>query len=201
MIQSVTLLRRFCSFGLPVQVVNCAMSSEPEVVVNVEAEALKEQGNVEFKNGNFAAAEKLYTAALELDPSNSKYLVNRSLCYASMLQWDKSYNDAKDALSVAPKFQKAHFRAVKALFELKRFKEARLAILAGLKECGESKEMKSLEDELLTRTGIPLRPKSTDFEIVGELGDGNFSKVYKAMHKSTERVFAVKVLVLFVIYP
>lgn len=111
-----------------------------------------------------------------------------------MGKWNESYDDAKRAVELEAKSQKAHFRLVKALFELGRFKEARLSILTGLKECGESKEMKQLEEELMVRTGIPLRPKSTDFEIIGELGDGNFSKVYKAKHKATERVFAIKTI-------
>jgi len=162
-------------------------------IVNVEAEDLKEQGNSSFRSGDFVTALELYTQAIDLDPSNSKYLINRSLCFASMSDWGKSGEDARASIKLAPKATKAHFRLVKSLFELGRFKDARLAILNGLKECGEGKEMKLLEEELLTRTGIPLRPKSTDFEIVGELGDGNFSKVYKALHKSTNKVFAIKV--------
>ena len=172
------------------------MSVEPEVV-NLEAEAIKEQGNAAFREGKFTEAIPLYTKAIELDPNNFKYLVNRSLCFASLSQWTESFEDANNALKLNVKFQKAHFRLIKALFELGRIKEARLALLAGLKECGESKEMKSLEEELLTRTGIPLRPKSTDFEIIGELGDGNFSKVYKATHKPTNRTFAIKVVLFF----
>jgi tetratricopeptide (TPR) repeat protein len=170
------------------------MSADP-AVVNIEAEAIKEKGNVAFKAGDLQLAEELYSQAMELDNSNAKYLVNRALCYASLQQWDKSYEDAKRALALDVKSQKAHFRLIKALFELSRFKEARLAILAALKECGETKDNKALEEDLLVRTGIPLRPKSTDFEIVGELGDGNFSKVYKAQHKATDRIFAIKVII------
>ena len=168
------------------------MSIEPEIV-NIEAEEIKEQGNAAYRCGDYNTAVEMYTKAVDLDSSNSKYLVNRSLCYFSMNNWSSSYEDALKAVSLSPKNQKAHFRLVKALFELSRYKEARLAILSALKECGECKEQKALEEELLTRTGIPLRPKSTDFEIIGELGDGNFSKVYKAKHKPTDRVFAIKV--------
>lgn len=167
--------------------------NDTPAVVNIDAEALKEQGNVAFRKGDFDVALPLYSLAIDMDPQNAKYLVNRSLCYASLGQWNESLDDAKKAVTLEAKFQKAHYRVVKALFELRRFKEARLAILSGLKECGESKEMKQLEEELMTRTGIPLRPKSTDFEIIGELGDGNFSKVFKAQHKPTGKVYAIKV--------
>lgn len=165
---------------------------EPEIV-NLEAEAIKEEGNAAFRGSDFEKALGMYSRAVEMDPSSAKYLINRSLCYASMGNWDMSYTDANRAVTLSPKAQKAHFRLIKAQFELGKYKEARIALLNAIKECGESKELKSLEEELMTRTGIPLRPKSTDFEIVGELGDGNFSKVYKAKHKSTDRVFAIKV--------
>lgn len=169
------------------------MSTETIDVVNLEAESLKEQGNAAFRSADYSTALSFYSQAIDLDPSNPKYLVNRSLCYASMSEWAKSGEDARASIKLSPKNTKAHFRLVKSLFELNQFKNARLGILNALKECGEGKEMKALEEELLTRTGIPLRPKSTDFEIVGELGDGNFSKVYKAVHKSTNKVFAIKV--------
>jgi tetratricopeptide (TPR) repeat protein len=179
-----------------------SMSSLPVVtepiVVNLEAEDIKEKGNTAFRAGDFELALQYFTAAIELDSSNPKYLVNRSLCYASLYRWEKSGEDARIAVKLDPKNHKAHFRLIKALYALERFKDARLGLLNAFKDCGESKEMKQLEDELLSLTGIPLRPKPTDFEIVGELGDGNFSKVYKALHKSTNRVFAIKVCTQFV---
>jgi tetratricopeptide (TPR) repeat protein len=182
-----------CDLVILEPVVTVLTMSDSAAVDSVEAEALKEQGNVAYRNGDFQSALQLYSQAIDVDPQSSKYLVNRSLCHASLCNWSESLADAKKALTLEAKSQKAHYRAVKALFVLGRFKEARLAILNGLKECGESKEMRQLEDELMTRTGIPLRPKSTDFEIIGELGDGNFSKVYKAQHRATQKVYAIKV--------
>lgn len=158
-----------------------------------EAEEFKEKGNAAFRSGDFETALNLFNKAIELDNSNSKYYVNRSLCFASLLNWSNSAKDAKQAIYLSPKSVKAHYRMVKALFELKRWKDARLALLHMLKECGEVKEAKGLEDELFKYTNIPLRPKSTDFEILSELGDGNFSKVYKAEYRPTGEVFAVKV--------
>jgi tetratricopeptide (TPR) repeat protein len=182
-----------CDLVILERVVTVLTMSDSAAVDSVEAETLKEQGNVAYRNGDFQSALQLYSQAIDVDPQSSKYLVNRSLCHASLCNWSESLADAKKAITLEANSQKSHFRAVKALFELGRFKEARLAILNGLKECGESKEMRQLEDELMTRTGIPLRPKSTDFEIIGELGDGNFSKVYKAQHRTTQKVYAIKV--------
>ena len=40
---------------------------------------------------------------------------------------------------------------------------------------------------------MALRPSPKDFEIIEELGDGNFSKVMKAKYKKTGAIYAVKV--------
>jgi tetratricopeptide (TPR) repeat protein len=162
-------------------------------IVNLEAEEQKELGNDSFRKGDFNKAIEHFTKAIAIDNKSFKYLTNRSLCFASLEQWGKSCHDAKTAVSIAPNYEKAHFRLVKALIELSHFKEARVCLLLALKECGETKDLKSLESLIFVRTHIALRPKSTDFEIVDELGDGNFSKVYKACHKVTKKHYAIKV--------
>ena len=54
-----------------------------------------------------------------------------------------------------------------------------------------------LEAEILLKTKIPLRPKSTDFEVIEDLGEGNFSKIFKVSLKSTGEIYAMKVHQLF----
>jgi tetratricopeptide (TPR) repeat protein len=166
------------------------MSSE---ILNLEAEEQKELGNESFRKGDFAKAVEYFTNAIQMDDKNFKYFTNRSLCFASLNQWGKSCHDAKTAVSLSSNYEKAHFRLVKALIEMSHFKEARVCLLLALKECGETKDLKALESLIFVRTHIALRPKSTDFEIVDELGDGNFSKVYKACHKVTKKHYAIKV--------
>ena len=38
-----------------------------------------------------------------------------------------------------------------------------------------------------------LRPKSTDFEVIDDLGEGNFSKIFKVSLKLTGDIYAMKV--------
>eukprot|EP01038_Epipyxis_sp_PR26KG_P010236 gene10236-13769_t len=159
-----------------------------------DAEILKETGNKCFKGQQYSIAIQLFSRAITLNPTESKYFVNRSLCYASILDWNQSLYDAEQAIKLSPKYTKAYYRACLSLFELNNFKKARNLILVALKECGECKELKLLEEEIFSRTEIALRPKSSDFEIVDELGDGNFSKVFKAMYKKTKKVFAIKTI-------
>lgn len=179
-----------------------------------EAEGLKEKGNAAFKEQNFDAAIDSFTAAVKTleaftaqsvdattTPSDdavvtllSKCLVNRSLCHASFGAWPASAADARTALQHTPANAKAHYRLIKALLEQEQYRAARAAFAAGFKACGQSlKDWKPLEQELLQRTGLALSPKPTDFEILGELGEGNFTKIYKAMYKPTGRTYAIKV--------
>jgi hypothetical protein len=44
--------------------------------------------------------------------------------------------------------------------------------------------LRKLETEVDVRYGTPLRPKPGDFDILEELGDGNFSKIYLAKFKT-----------------
>lgn len=166
-------------------------------VANLEAEALKEQGNQLFKLSDFDKAIDCFTKAIEIDSSNAKYFLNRSLCYGSQGDWSRSGEDARKALRLDPKYSKAHFRLIRALIELKRFNDAKTACLVALKEFGELKEFHQLEQELFDKTKIPLRPRSNDYDIVEELGDGNFSKVFKAVYKSTGLHYAIKVCILY----
>ena len=77
--------------------------------------------------------------------------------------------------------------------QLEKFKEARIYLTVGFNECGDSKHLKSLEGMVIEKTGIPIRPKPTDFDVLEELGDGNFSKIVKAKYKPTQQVYAIKV--------
>jgi tetratricopeptide (TPR) repeat protein len=124
---------------------------------------------------------------------------NRSLCYGAMNNWISSIVDASRSTKLNPRYVKAHFRLIKGLIELNRYREARLSLSYAFKECGEStKEFKSLEDELFQLTRIPMRPKPNDFDILLEIGNGNYSQVYKVQLKSTKDIYAVKVSVLFI---
>jgi tetratricopeptide (TPR) repeat protein len=156
------------------------------------AESWKSLGNQAFQQGNFELSLEHFTKAIEVDPSNAVYYCNRSLSYASLKNWDLSMKDASVAIKLDPKKPKGHFRYAKALIELNQFADARTALHTAIKECGD-KDFKSLEDSIFEKTGIPLRPKSTDFEIICELGDGNFSKVYKTYLKKNKKIFAIKV--------
>jgi tetratricopeptide (TPR) repeat protein len=157
------------------------------------AAKLKESGNEAYRCGQYQEALALFSSAIEATPQNETLYCNRSMCHAALLDWKSSAVDAKESIALSAKYVKAHYRLVKAQLEMQTFKDARLNLLCALQLCGECKELKALEVEILQKTKVPLRPKSTDFEILDDLGEGNFSKIFKVALKSTGEIYAMKV--------
>jgi tetratricopeptide (TPR) repeat protein len=130
----------------------------------------------------------------------TKCLMNRSICYSQMKLYDLSNIDAKRVLPLTHhknnnNHHKAFYRLIKNSFDIKNYRDVRFYLSQAIKECGgEHKDFQQFEEELITHTGIPLRPKSTDFEVISELGTGNFSTVYKVMYKRTKSLYAMKVI-------
>jgi len=166
------------------------MASELESAAAV----LKDQGNELFKAGEYSEAISKFTSAIAYEPENKVFYCNRSLCHAALEDWTTSLEDAMKAISIDVKYAKAHFRVVKALLTLQRFRECRQSLMTAIKECGDSADFKALEVEFAKKTGILIRPGPNDFEVIDELGDGNFSKIYKVKAKATGKIYAMKVI-------
>ena len=172
------------------------MSEESETLTAVQKEALviKEKGNEAYKAKEFDAALACFSAAIEKDGDNATFLCNRSMCFASLGQWEDSLQDGKAAVGLDKKYVKAYCRVMKACVELVRLEEARISCLAAVKECGEQKEFRALEKEIGRLCEVPVRPVSSDFEVLEQLGEGNFSSIVKCKLKSTGKVYAVKMI-------
>ncbi len=78
--------------------------------------------------------------------------------------------------------------------ELDKLKYAKLYLLVAFNKCGEAKELRELESTLLDLSGLPVRPRAQDFEIIEELGTGNFTQIFKAVYIPSDRVYAIKVI-------
>jgi tetratricopeptide (TPR) repeat protein len=146
------------------------------------AAGLKEQGNESYRIGRYEEALDFFSKAIQLDPKNETLYCNRSMCHAALLDWNDSAIDAKESIALSEKYVKAHYRLVKAQLELDRYKDARVNLLHAIRLCGECKELKTLEGEILLKTKIPLRPCSTDFEVIDELGNPDHNPNHNPDH-------------------
>ena len=172
-----------------------------------EAKALKDVGNRYFQDANYEEAINYFTKGIDIDPQNEVCYCNRSNAYYALKDYQNSLSDAEYSVKLLGTYQKAHYRVIKALLALERYKDARLALLYCFSQFGQkNKEFLQLEIEYDLVTGIPLRPKPGDFAILDELGNGNFSKIYIAKYKpknskdkrceenNMERTYAIKVI-------
>jgi tetratricopeptide (TPR) repeat protein len=178
-----------------------ASKAEAEAEAETEAETeaaaaaeLKSKGNEAFKNGEFDLAVRLFTQAIAIDASSAILFANRAQAYASQEKFNEAIADAAKAVGLDAKYGKAHYRLIKGLLAVQRYRESRIAFHFAIKECGDSKEMAALEKDIVALTGHPMRPKPSDFEIMEELGEGNYTTIYKGTFRATGKVYAIKTI-------
>lgn len=93
------------------------------VEVSPQAEELKNQGNLKFKEKKYAEAIEYYTKAIEIQPT-SIYFCNRSLNHIHLENYGLALQDAEEAIRLDPKNPKAYFRRGTAHLALAKLNEA-----------------------------------------------------------------------------
>jgi DnaJ family protein C protein 7 len=92
------------------------------------SEALKEEGNDMFKNGQLQQAIDKYTEAINNDPQNnalnSALYCNRSACYGKLGKWDEAIADATKAIDLNPSYLKAYLRRAQCYQQVDKHEEA-----------------------------------------------------------------------------
>mmetsp|Transcript_4159 Transcript_4159/g.4785 ORF Transcript_4159/g.4785 Transcript_4159/m.4785 type:complete len:322 (-) Transcript_4159:447-1412(-) len=88
------------------------------------AEALKEQGNLLYKNKDFLKAAATYTKAIKLDGQNPVYYSNRSGAFFMLNKVSKAISDADMAIKLKPTWDKGYFRKGCALEAAEKWEEA-----------------------------------------------------------------------------
>ncbi|XP_040186939.1 tetratricopeptide repeat protein 31 isoform X2 [Rana temporaria] len=131
-------------------------------------------GNNMASKERFPEALHYYTEAIKLNPSEFRFLGNRSYVYDRLGQYKEALVDAQNALMLQPNFLKGHFRKGKALKGLKRYPEAILAFqqvllfdINHVEAAGEILNCQQKLQELVTSTRVkvlstaPLSPPAT----------------------------------------
>lgn len=117
-----------------------------------EAFIAKEKGNLVFKKGQYAKAISLYSEALQRDPYDPVYYVNRAMAHLKLEQYAEAKNDCDRCLEIDQKNVKALFRRALALTNLNKTDAAieDLKLLLVLEPGNKSiqDEIKSLESKI-----------------------------------------------------
>lgn len=82
---------------------------------------LKARGNAAFNSGYFFEAIKLFSAAIELDPTSHALYSNRSACYASTSDFKSGLSDAKRCVELNPQWAKGYSRLGACYWGLKEW--------------------------------------------------------------------------------
>jgi tetratricopeptide (TPR) repeat protein len=69
------------------------------------ADALKEQGNKAFKEGDYAAAEELYTQACQRFSRNPLLFTNRANARLKLQRWEGAVNDCLKSIEISGRAQ------------------------------------------------------------------------------------------------
>ena len=112
------------------------------------AEAAKEEGNVVFKRGDWEAAARHYSTAIELEPQWVPALNNRAMTLLRLERWAQALADCETVLALQPANVKALLRAAAAEKELGRRAEARARLEAALAAEPNNKEAQQRLAEL-----------------------------------------------------
>lgn len=104
-----------------------------------KADALKIEGNKAMSARDFDTAVAKYSAAIDLDPSNVVYLLNRAAAYSLLGKHSDAIADAEKAIELDAGFSKAYSRLGLAKYASGDAQGAMEAYERGLKTEGDAK--------------------------------------------------------------
>jgi len=172
------------------------------------AEQCKELGNALFMAKQSLAALEAYTKGLDMEPRNHLLLSNRAMVNSALGDNAAALADAQVCIDCEPTFVKGYFRKASAELQMNLLAEAAASIAAGKKlEPSEGKsDFARLEKMLSARKtsqgnseSVPAKgptPTSKDyfFDVGSPIGEGNYTSIVCATHKTTGNVFALKLI-------
>ncbi|KAG8476772.1 hypothetical protein CXB51_030761 [Gossypium anomalum] len=107
------------------------------------ADEAKAKGNAAFSSGDFNAAIKHFTDAINLSPTNNVLYSNRSAAYASLHQYEAALSDAKKTVELKPDWSKGYSRLGAAHLGLHQYQDAVSAYKKGLEIDPNNEALKS----------------------------------------------------------
>ncbi|KAG7015655.1 Hsp70-Hsp90 organizing protein 3 [Cucurbita argyrosperma subsp. argyrosperma] len=107
------------------------------------ADEAKAKGNAAFSAGDFSAAVRHFSEAIELAPTNHVLYSNRSAAYASLHQYSEALVDAEKTVELKPDWPKGYSRLGAAHLGLGEHEAAVLAYKKGLEIDPSNEALKS----------------------------------------------------------
>jgi len=96
--------------------------------INAQVEALKEQGNQFFGEGQLERAVAAYTQGLNLQKDSHVLFSNRAAAFLKLGNVEKAVEDARKCVELAPEWAKGYTRLAQALLQLGHFTECEEAL-------------------------------------------------------------------------
>ncbi|KAK1287870.1 hypothetical protein QJS10_CPB19g00888 [Acorus calamus] len=103
--------------------------------------SLKDEGNEQFKAGNYLKAAALYTQAIKKDPSNAALYSNRSAAFLHLVKLNKALADAETTITLRPDWEKGYFRKGCILEAMEQYDDALAAFQLALQHSPQSTEV------------------------------------------------------------
>ncbi|XP_071477816.1 uncharacterized protein [Diadema antillarum] len=111
---------------------------DPQIL---ESRKLAVRGNEMANKGNYQAAVKFFSKAIELNPKDFRFFGNRSFCFDHLQMYEEALKDAEEAINLDRTWAKGYYRKGRALSGLKLFSSAEVAfehVLKLDKDCAEA---------------------------------------------------------------
>ncbi|KAI4153488.1 MAG: hypothetical protein L6R39_001555 [Caloplaca ligustica] len=103
--------------------------------MSARANALKEEGNKYFQEGDYESAQVLYGKAIQADPSNPKLFTNRAMTRIRLRLWDACIDDCLHSIALLPSNMKAYYYLAQAQLALHHPNEALSSALTAYELC------------------------------------------------------------------
>nr|GAT46225.1 activator of Hsp70 and Hsp90 chaperones [Mycena chlorophos] len=109
--------------------------------------AAREEGNVQFKSGDFASAVKSYSESIKRDPSDARGYNNRAAAYMKLAALPEALKDVNEAIKTDPDFIKAYIRKSTVLFSMREYTKAIEAVQEARHHDKENKHTREISDQ------------------------------------------------------
>ncbi|KAJ8086119.1 Hsp90 cochaperone [Marasmius tenuissimus] len=120
--------------------------ADRQAYIDPEKSAIaREEGNEQFKAGDFAAAVKSYTESIKRDPKDARGYNNRAAAYTKLAALPEALKDVNKAIEVDPGFVKAYIRKANILLSMREHTKALEALQEGTEHDTEGKSAKEIQ--------------------------------------------------------